>query len=216
MFRCRPRPCALVTVETPEGSRMAVVAPDGREQVRPMRGLLHGMRASVNGWVALDGISLDDSDLIGGPGDYLREPQLSTGAWRTTAVTLGGLDALVEAVHAHLRSRGHAGNLLQQDRFGTMLIAQETARLWTEAAARCAEQGDRPAPDQVAYVNLARIAVEHACLDAMRLAQRGVGFGAFLTANPMERLLRDLATYLRQPAPDAVLTEAAQHALSHP
>ena len=206
--------CALVTVETEDGSRMAALTLDGREKVRPMRGLLHGMRASANGWVALDGIPLAASDLIGGPGDYLREPQLSTGAWRTTAVTLGGLDALVAAVGEQLRARGHAGSLLQQDRFGAMLIAQETARLWTEEAARCAEQGGRPVADQVAYVNLARIAVEHACLDAMRLAQRSIGFGTFLTANPLERLLRDLATYLRQPAPDAVLTEAAQHALA--
>ena len=94
-----------------------------------------------------------------------------------------------------------------------MLIAQETARLWTEAAARCAEEGVQPIPEQVAYVNLARIAVEQACLDAMRLAQRSIGFGTFLTTNPLERLLRDLATYLRQPAPDAVLTEAALHRL---
>ena len=62
-------------------------------------------------------------------------------------------------------------------------------------------------------MNLARIAVEHACLDAIRHAQRAIGLGAFLTTNPLERLVRDLSTYLRQPAPDAVLTEAAQHGL---
>ncbi len=205
--------CAVVTVRTADGDRMALLRLNGTEQVRPMRGLLHGMRASVNGWVGLDGVPLPASALIGQPGDYLREPQLSTGAWRTMAVTLGGLDALVAAVGAQLRSRGHDASPLQQDRYGTMLIAQETARLWTEAAARLAEAGQQPVMDQVAYVNLARIAVEHACLDAMRLAQRSIGFGAFLATNPIERLLRDLATYLRQPAPDAVLTEAAQHRL---
>ncbi len=209
-------PCALVTVETEAGTRMAAICPGGREQVRPMRGLLQGMRASVNGWVRLDGIRLSLADLIGQPGDYLREPQLSTGAWRTMAVTLGGLDAVVAAVGGQLRTRGHTGSPHQQDRFGALLIAQETARLWTEAAAHCAEDGVQPVADQVAYVNLARIAVEHACLDAMRLAQRSIGFGAFLTTNPLERLLRDLATYLRQPAPDAVLTEAALHSLDAP
>lgn len=209
-------PCALVTVETKDGTRMAAICPDGHEQVRPMRGLLQGMRASVNGWVRLDGIRLGLADLIGQPGDYLREPQLSTGAWRTMAVTLGGLDAIVAAVGAQLRTRGHTGSPHQQDRFGALLIAQETARLWTESAGRCAEDGRPPVADQVAYVNLARIAVEQACLDAMRLAQRSIGFGAFLTTNPLERMLRDLATYLRQPAPDAVLTEAALHRLASP
>lgn len=48
----------------------------------------------------------------------------------------------------------------------------------------------------------------------MRLAQRALGLAAFLRPNPVERLLRDLAVYLRQPAPNSVLTEAAHHALS--
>lgn len=207
-------PRALVTVATPDGTRMAVLHLDRGEVVRPMRGLLHGMKASVNGWVGFDGVELAADALIGRPGDYLREPQLSTGAWRTMAVTLGGLEALVGLVGQQLRQKGRHGDALQQSRFGEMLIAQETALLWTQAAARCAEAGTAPVADQVAYVNLARIAVEGACLDAMRLAQRSIGFGAYLTTNPMERVLRDLSVYLRQPAPDAVLTEAAQHRLA--
>ena len=192
---------------------MAVVRLDGSEQVRPLRGMLHGMRASVNGWVGLDGLPVPSTALIGRPGDYLREPYLSTGAWRTMAVTLGGLDALIEQTGQQLRQRGHGDSPLQLERYGQMLIAQETAALWTGSAARLAEGGTGSAADAVAYVNLARIAVEHAALDAMRHAQRGIGFGAFLTTNPLERMLRDLGTYLRQPAPDAVLTEAAQHRL---
>jgi len=206
-------PCALVTVGTPAGTRMAVLHLDGGEAVRPMRGLLHGMKASVNGWVSFDGVPLAGKALVGQPGDYLREPQLSTGAWRTMAVTLGGLEALVGLVGHQLRRKGHDGDALQQSRFGELLIAQETALLWTQAAATCAEAGTAQVADRVAYVNLARIAVERACLDAMRLAQRSIGFGTFLTTNPLERMLRDMSVYLRQPAPDAVLTESAQHRL---
>ncbi len=204
---------AVVTVETAEGSRMAVLRLDGTEQVQPARGTLQGMRGSVNGWVAFDGVLLAASSLIGQPGDYLREPQLSTGAWRTSAVTLGGLDALVAEVGRQLRSKGHDGSPLQQERFGRLLIAQETAALWTGSAARCAETGTTPVADQVAYVNLARIAVEQCCLDALQLAQRSIGLGTFVVGALLERLTRDLSVYLRQPAPDAVLTEAAQHRL---
>lgn len=205
---------ALVTMSTPAGSQMAVVAVDRTVAVEPKRGVLQGMRACINGVVRFHDTPLADDALIGGPGDYLREPLLSTGAWRTSAVTLGGLDALVAATRDQLARRGHQDALLQQDRFGHMLIAQETARLWTKAAAQHAEASQAPAADQVAYVNLARIAVEAACLDAMRLAQRALGLAAFLRPNPVERLLRDLAVYLRQPAPDSVLTEAASHAFS--
>lgn len=203
---------ALVTVQTPAGTRMAIVTMDDTIRGEPMRGVLHGMRASASGTVRFDATPVRPDALIGQPGDYLREPYLSTGAWRTSAVTLGGLNALVAATRDQLARKGHHEAPLQQDRFGKMLIAQETARLWTVSAARRVGHGS--VADQVAYVNLARIAVEAACLDAMRLAQRALGLGAFVQPNPVERLLRDLAVYLRQPAPDAVLTEAAYHAFS--
>ena len=37
------------------------------------------------------------------------------------------------------------------------------------------------------------------------------GLACFLRTHPVERLSRDLATYLRQPAPDITLTDAAAH-----
>ncbi len=205
---------ALVTMSTPAGSQMAVAAVDATVAIEPKLGTLQGMRACINGVARFQGTPLPNDALIGGPGDYLREPLLSTGAWRTSAVTLGGLDALVLATRDQLARRGHQAAPLQQDRFGRMLIAQETARLWTIAAAQQAEASEAPVADRVAYVNLARIAIEAACLDAMRLAQRALGLAAFLRPNPVERLLRDLAVYLRQPAPDSVLTEAALHSFS--
>ena len=87
------------------------------------------------------------------------------------------------------------------------------------------EAGDSEAPDDtagsgeaaariVAYADLARGAVERAGLAAMELAQRSIGLGAFLRPAPVERIVRDLATYLRQPGPDRALTSAAQHALA--
>ncbi len=77
------------------------------------------------------------------------------------------------------------------------------------SAARIAEHPAADAGHRVATVGLARIAVESACLDAMRLVQRSLGLSAFRQGNPVERICRDLSTYLRQPAPDEVLTEAA-------
>jgi hypothetical protein len=43
----------------------------------------------------------------------------------------------------------------------------------------------------------------------MRLVQRSLGLSSFRQGNPIELICRDLGTYLRQPAPDEVLTEAA-------
>jgi hypothetical protein len=62
-------------------------------------------------------------------------------------------------------------------------------------------------------VNLARLAVERAGLDLMELVHRSVGLPGFMRPNPIERISRDLATYLRQPGPDRALTDAAAWAL---
>ena len=204
---------ALVTVTEGGTVRMALIALTGSEPVQPVGARLLGMRASANGTIRLDGTPLPDAALFGADGDYLREPDLSTGAWRGMAVALGGIDALVDTVRDQLRARGHHGAPLQQARFGEMLIAARTAELFTRDAARIAEHGTLPLADQVAAVNLARIAVEHAGLAVMQHAQRALGLGALVQPNPVERLLRDLTTYLRQPAPDDVLLTAARHGL---
>src|SRR6202044_2217116 len=96
-----------------------------------------------------------------------------------------------------------------QARVGLAIIARETSRLWVEAAARAAGDPRVQTEHRVATVGLARIAVETSCLDTMRLMQRSLGLSAFRQGNPIELICRDLSTYLRQPAPDEVLTEAA-------
>ena len=199
---------ALVTVRDGAAVRMALVALRGDEAVEAVGDRLQGMRGSGHGSVRLDGLL---PAFVGGDGDYLREPDFSGGAWRTMAATFGGMEALLEAVRGQLVRRGHAGFTMQQARFGEMAIGVETARLWTWEAGQRLEVGVAAAGDIVAYVNLARVAVETACLDVMRGAQRALGLGAFVRPNPVERLLRDLAVYLRQPAGDLVLTEAGAH-----
>lgn len=47
--------------------------------------------------------------------------------------------------------------------------------------------------------------MEFAGLDIIRLVQRSLGLTAFRAGTLTELLLRDLATYLRQPAPDIAL-----------
>jgi hypothetical protein len=44
----------------------------------------------------------------------------------------------------------------------------------------------------------------------MEAVQRGVGTRAFFTGNAIDRVMRDLQLYLRQPAPDQALDRAAK------
>jgi alkylation response protein AidB-like acyl-CoA dehydrogenase len=198
----------LITAATPTGIRMLIVPVD-RVRVAPSRIRLAGMRAAVTGAVDFSGMRVSAADFLGAEGDYLREPVFSAGAWRGSAGAFGGLTALVKLHRAELLDRGRDADPMQRARFGQMLIAHETARLWLKGAARRACLEDGPAAEIVAYVNLARLAIEAACLDAMRLTQRGLGLGAFMAGQPVERICRDLSVFLRQPAPDETLDKAA-------
>jgi alkylation response protein AidB-like acyl-CoA dehydrogenase len=201
---------ALVTAQDESGEPRMLVLPLGiGETVTPLPSPLQGMRAAVTGAVDFTGCEVSAAALLGDTGDYMREPDFSAGAWRGSAVALGGLIALLDHGVTQLRSTGRLSNPQAQDRLGRALIARETSRAWVAAASRAAEDLAADTGYRIATVGLARIAVETACLDAMRLMQRSLGLLAFRQGNLVELICRDLSTYLRQPDPDAVLTEAA-------
>jgi alkylation response protein AidB-like acyl-CoA dehydrogenase len=201
---------AVVTaVDRYARSRMLILELGGGERARPLPSPLQGMRAAVTGAVDFTGCVAPRNAILGEAGDYLREPDFSAGAWRGSAVAAGGLGALLGQVKAQLHATGRIASPHQLQRLGEALIALETSRLWLGRAAQIAEGPGGDPAHIVAYVGLARIAIEAACLDAMRLVQRSLGLSAFRHGNPIELICRDLGTYLRQPAPDEVLTEAA-------
>jgi alkylation response protein AidB-like acyl-CoA dehydrogenase len=202
---------AVVTAEDAAGrTRLVYATNEVGFSATPLTGGLAGMRAATTGQVRYDQAP---GTAFGQPGDYLREPDFSCGAWRTSAVTLGGIEALCAQLCDQLVGRGRAADPHQQARVGQALIATETARLWMAAAAPRAEAAEADPADAIAYVGMARLAVERAGLDLIELVQRSLGVAALMRSNPAERLCRDLATYLRQPAADMVLTEAAAHGL---
>lgn len=208
---------ALLTAHDPEGRRWMLVVRLGiGERPAPLPAPLSGMRAAVTGAVDFTGCEVPADCILGRPGDYLREPVFSAGAWRGSAVALGGLVALLDHAVAQLRASGRLDSPHTQARLGEAFIARESSRHWVRAAAHAAEDPTRPDGEGVAIVNLGRIAVETACLDAMRLVQRSIGLGSFREGSAVERICRDLATYLRQPAPDDTLTLAARWFAAHP
>ncbi len=65
----------------------------------------------------------------------------------------------------------------------------------------------------ISYANMTRTAIEQICIDMMQLAERCVGTRGLLPPHPMERIIRDLTLYLRQPAFDISLTSVGKHVL---
>ena len=208
---------AVVTARDPDcaDQRLLLLRMDGSEQVSPLPAGLSGMKAAVTGQVDFTGKHVARNDIIGLAGDYLKEPDFSAGAWRSSAVALGGLFRLAELLRDQLKARRRADDPHQRARFGQIVMAHETGRLWLRHAAVLAENLEAPAEEIITTVGFARLAVERACLDGIELVQRSLGLASFLTDNPVERVMRDLQTYLRQPAADEILHNAAGYSLSH-
>jgi alkylation response protein AidB-like acyl-CoA dehydrogenase len=208
----------LVTATDDEGRRLMVLPKVDLGRADLSRWTAQGMRASATGTIDFTGIEIQPLEIVGREGDYERQPWFSAGAWRFAAVHLGGMERLFDLLRRHLQETNRGQDPHQAARLGRAAMAIETARLWVAQAASIAEAPlESRAPEQlVAYVNLTRLAVEAAALDLMQLVQRSVGLQAFLRPNPIERISRDLATYLRQPGPDRALTDAAEWILARP
>ena len=177
-----------------------------------------GMRASVSYKLDFTGVELTEDDLLGQPGDYFRQPYFSGGAVRFAAVQLGGAEALFDATRALLVSMNRTDDLFQRTRLAEMAYLIESGNQWIDTAGRKADawraiggEADRI----VAYANMTRTAIEEICLRVMQLAERSVGARGLMRPLPFERIHRDLTFYLRQPAPDATLTEIGQYVLKN-
>ncbi len=183
-----------------------------------------GMRATASYKVDFSGVELEESALIGKPGDYYRQPWLSTGVIRFAAVQLGGAEALFDLTRQYLQKLEYTNDPYQKERLGRMAIAIESGNLWLRGAAEIVANYApvfggypdvaHPQADQlVAYANMVRTTIEQICIDVMQLCERCVGTRGLLPPNPMERIIRDLTLYLRQPAFDAALANTGQYVL---
>lgn len=203
---------AVITAQPAEGSRQLVVVPANlAERTDLSQWRVRGMRATGSGRYDLTGLSLAPAALLGRPGDYDLEPRFTTGAWRFTAVQLGGIEALLIETRLAM-SDSARGDPLQRAKFADAVAATRTAYLWVrECAIRAArEDGEGPA-----FARMTRGVVERAALDVMELAARIVGTRSALDGQRIDKIIRDLSLYLRQAGPDYARDQAAIAWLDH-
>lgn len=202
----------VITARLPDGG-VQMIAP--RLEATPPHDLsgwtVRGMKATATGTVDFSGFEVTQTDAVGAPGDYYRSPLFKAGAWRFAAAQTGAVLRLAQMFSASLAARGRDGDPHQKARVASVAIAAQTAELWVARAAALAEAPDGEPDAADAYVSLARLAVERAALEVVGLVERGVGLSAFTRPDPIERVARDLTTYLRQPFPDAAMEEAGAY-----
>jgi alkylation response protein AidB-like acyl-CoA dehydrogenase len=206
----------LITADVGERIQVMVVL-DGpmAERTDTSKWKPSGMRATATGTVDLTALEVRPDQIIGEPGDYFREPAFSCGAWRFVAVPLGGLEALVDAAKHQLQERGRVDDPAQRARFGEIAISIESARLWVREAADFAETADIDPARAHKVVDLAGMAIDRIAFQIIEQVVRSLGLASQMRPSPVERLLRDVTTYLRQPAPDRILDLCGRRLLTH-
>lgn len=203
---------AIVTARPQEGPRRLVVVPADQADRTDLSGWrVRGMRATGSGTYDVSGIPVTRTNTLGEPGDYDREPRFTAGAWRFTAVQLGGIEGLLQETRAALSDAARA-DPLQRAKFAEAVVATRTAGLWVREAALRAATED---VDASAFARLTRGVVERAGLDVMELSARLVGTRSAFDGQRIDKITRDLSLYLRQAGPDYARDQAALVWLDH-
>lgn len=198
---------AIVTAAADEGERRLVVVPADDSVRADLSGWrVRGMRASVSGRYDLSGLAVTPEMLLGGAGDYDREPRFTAGAWRFCAVQLGGIEALLAEARAGMSDAARSDPVARA-RFADAIAATRTAGFWVAEAARRAADED---PDAIPIVQLTRSVVERAGFDVIEAAARLLGTRSAFDGQRADKIARDLSLYLRQAGPDHAKDRAAR------
>ena len=175
-----------------------------------------GMEASGSFTVDFTGGTVAPSDLLGEPADFYRDPLFRGGAIRFAAVHAGAVLRLHQLFAEWLDAGKRDADPYQIARLGELTLLAQGALLWVEQAAAVAERGlsltaDKFAAERtVEFANTMRLAMERLATAAMAIVVPGVGARGLLRPHRFEQILRDLTTYLRQPAPDATLADVGR------
>ncbi|MDF0541426.1 acyl-CoA/acyl-ACP dehydrogenase [Sphingobium sp. H39-3-25] len=203
---------AIITAEPSEGARQLVIVQadeTARTDLSPWR--MRGMRATGSGVYDLGGMAVPRDALLGHGGDYDLEPDFTAGAWRFTAVQLGGIEALLTETRTAMTAAARE-DPLQRAKFADAVVAVRSAYLWVR---ECAERASARDKDGPAFARMTRGVVERAALDVMELASRIVGTRSAVDGQRIDKIIRDMSVYLRQAGPDYAKDQAAIAWLDH-
>ncbi len=211
----------LVTASLPDGSCQMCLVPLSDAEVTIDKSWWHpmGMKSSRSFKITFEDLLLQPHDLLGKPDSYYRQPSFSGGAIRFAAVQLGGAERLLMETIKYLQELNRTEDPYQKARIGEMSIAVTSGNQWLEQAARQLDQyqlnpSQAQCDELLAFANMMRTAIEQMCTQVMNLCQKCVGARGLNKPYHFERIIRDLSTYLRQPAPDASLADVGSFFLN--
>jgi alkylation response protein AidB-like acyl-CoA dehydrogenase len=162
-----------------------------------------GMRATVSHAVRFRQTFIPDENLVGAPGQYLRDGWQTCFVPHYAASFLGAAEAAYEYGVEFITHQHKTDDPYIQHHVATMALNVETAHLWLRHIAGLWESG-RYAEAQAAG-SKARHLVEHLAQETVDHCVRACGARVLNRPSPVERILRDLAMYIRHDNDDQVL-----------
>ena len=177
-----------------------------------------GMKATRSYKVNFNNISVPPKNLLGIDGNYYEQPYFSSGSVRFSAVQLGAAEMLLAETVLYLQKLNRTDEPFQKMRIGQMRILIHSGNHWLKAAAESMDlftidPSSQNSDSLLDQSNMVRIAIDDICTEIMALCQKCVGARGLNKPYHFERIIRDLNTYLRQPAPDHTLLEIGRFAL---
>lgn len=210
----------IVTASLPNGSWQMCVVPLNETLLEFDSSWWHplGMRSSRSYKVTFNKAVIPRGNLIGKGGNYYQQPIFGSGAVRFAAIQLGAAEMLLDLTREYLQSLGRIHDPYQKMRVGEMAVLVESGNQWLKEAAYQMDvymlnTSKSNSNRLLVYTNMMRTAIEKICLDVMILCQKCIGARGLNKPYHFERIIRDLTTYLRQPAPDAALADVGHYIL---
>jgi alkylation response protein AidB-like acyl-CoA dehydrogenase len=204
---------AIVSAKAGKGQQLFVV--EGSDPARQDRATwsMAGMQESQSGQFDCTGV---EGQPLGARDIYTREPLFLGGTWRIAAVTLGGTVGLLERTAETLHTRGQAeaeAHLLRLSPVTGRVLAAWPAIL--DAAAFATGPKGQADPEAAAIRSLStRLLTEELGQETIAAVERSIGLSMFAEDDPVGRMARDLACYMRQAARDAFSMKVGRALLS--
>jgi alkylation response protein AidB-like acyl-CoA dehydrogenase len=162
-----------------------------------------GMRATASHVVRFDGTFVPAENLIGSPGDYIRQGWQTAFVPHYAASFLGAAEAAYDYAVEYLKHQRKIEDPYVQQRVGSMAVDVRSGHLWLREVARLWDSR-RHREAQLAG-SQARHAIEHLAEQTVHHCIRACGARMLVRPSPVERILRDLTFYLRHDNDDHIL-----------
>jgi alkylation response protein AidB-like acyl-CoA dehydrogenase len=207
---------ALVTVETPEGTRLLDIDCH-QPEIRLIPGTWPavGMAESHSLDVSFDGAGVDGSDTVGDPGFYTDRPGFWHGSVGVAACWYGGARGLVQGLVSYLSSGGADDHQLAH--VGALTARCDAMALTLDDAARRIDADPDNRAGTAHWLALeVRHLIEQGCTEILERVGRAGGARPLSLDAVQSRRAADLYVYLRQHHAERDLAALGRHALEGP